>query len=282
MKIIKNAKIKDYTTYKLKGTIKKVVYPENIEELIKLLKNLKEKKHKVIGNGSNLIFTKNYNGTIIKLDNLNKVKIDDNIVKVEAGYNLIKLAIKTANNSLSGLEFASGIPATVGGAIYMNAGAYNKEMKDVVKDITIIDENGNIKTLSNIELKFGYRKSILKEKNYICLSATLELEKGKKEEILDLIKARKQRRVATQPLNYPSAGSVFTNPKDDYAGRLIEEAGLKGYKIGDAMISNKHANFIINKNEANGKDVEKLIKYVQKKIKEKYNVELKTEQEIVK
>lgn len=282
MKIIKNALIKNYTTYRLTGIIKEVVYPSNKEELIELLKNLKDKKYKVIGNGSNLIFLGDYDGTIIKLDSLNKIEIIDNIVNVEAGYNLMKLAIKTANYSLSGLEFASGIPATVGGAIYMNAGAYNKEMKDVVKEATIIDDNGNIKILSNKELKFAYRKSILKEKNYICLGATLKLEKGKKEEILDLIKSRKERRVATQPLNYPSAGSVFTNPKDDYAGRLIEEAGLKGCQIGGALVSQKHANFIINKNNASGEDVKKLIEFIQKKIKKKYGVELKTEQEIVK
>ncbi len=282
MKIIKNALIKNYTTYRLTGIIKEVVYPSNKEELIELLKNLKDKKYKVIGNGSNLIFLGDYDGTIIKLDSLNKLEIIDNIVNVEAGYNLMKLAIKTANYSLSGLEFASGIPATVGGAIYMNAGAYNKEMKDVVKEVTIIDDNGNIKILANKELKFAYRKSILKEKNYICLGATLKLEKGKKEEILDLIKSRKERRVATQPLNYPSAGSVFTNPKDDYAGRLIEEAGLKGCQIGGALVSQKHANFIINKNNASGEDVKKLIEFIQKKIKKKYGVELKTEQEIVK
>ena len=282
MKIIKNANIKDYTTYKLTGTIKEVVYPENEEELLEILKKIKNKKHKVIGNGSNLIFINNYNGTIIKLDNLNQIEINENIVKLGAGYNLIKLAIKTANHSLSGLEFASGIPGTIGGAIYMNAGAYNKEMKDIVKEATIIDENENIKTLSNKELKFAYRKSILKEKKYICLNATLILEPKEKEEILNLIKTRKQKRLATQPLNYPNAGSVFTNPKNDFAGRLIEEAGLKGYKIGDAMISEKHANFIVNHGHASGKDIKELIEFIQKQIKQKYNIELKTEQEIVK
>ena len=282
MKIVKNALVKDYTTYKLTGTIKEVIYPDNEKELVELLKKLKGKKYKVIGNGSNLIFLDNYNGTIIKLDNFNKLEMVNNIVKVGAGYSLIKLAIKTANNSLSGLEFASGIPGTVGGAICMNAGAYNKEVKDIVKDVTAMDENGNIILLTSKELKFGYRTSILKQKKYICLSATFRLEKKEKEEIIDLIKQRKQKRLATQPLNYPSAGSVFTNPKDDYAGRLIEQANLKGYKIGGAEISTKHANFIINKNKASGKDVKQLIEYVQKEIKEKYNIELKTEQEIVK
>lgn len=281
MKIVKNANIKDYTTYKLIGTIKEVVYPDNIDELIILLKKLKKKKHKVIGNGSNLIFIKDYDGTIIKLDNLNSILVEDNTITVGAGYNLMKLAIKTANLGLSGLEFASGIPATVGGAICMNAGAYNKEMKDIIKDVTVIDDNYNVITLKNKDLKFSYRNSILKEKKFICTRATIILEKKPKEEILDLIKKRKKRRIETQPLNKPSAGSVFTNPKDDYAGRLIEEAGLKGKKIGGAMISKKHANFIINSGSASGEDVKKLIELIQKEIKKKYKIKLKTEQEII-
>ena len=171
MKVVTNAPIKDYTTYKLTGTIKKVVYPENIYELIDLLNELKGQKYKVIGNGSNLIFLENYNGVIIKLNNLNKLEIKDNVITVEAGYNLMKLALKTAKLGLSGLEFASGIPATIGGAICMNAGAYNKEMKDVVREVIIIDGNLNIKKISGKKLKFSYRNSIFKEKNYICLKA---------------------------------------------------------------------------------------------------------------
>ncbi|MBR2832907.1 MAG: UDP-N-acetylmuramate dehydrogenase [Bacilli bacterium] len=282
MKVVTNAPIKDYTTYKLTGTIKKVVYPENIYELIDLLNELKGQKYKVIGNGSNLIFLENYNGVIIKLNNLNKLEIKDNVITVEAGYNLMKLALKTAKLGLSGLEFASGIPATIGGAICMNAGAYNKEMKDVVREVIIIDGNLNIKKISGKKLKFSYRNSIFKEKNYICLKATLVLEKKNKEEILELIKKRKQRRLKTQPLDKPSAGSVFTNPENDYAGRLIEEAGLKGKQIGAAVVSEKHANFIINDGSASGKDVKDLIIFIQKEIRNKYGIDLKTEQEIVK
>ena len=281
--VYENALIRDYTTYKLEGKIKKVISPDNLEDLVNLLTHLKKNKVKnqVIGNGSNLIFLKNYDGIIIKLDKFNDLEIDDNIITVGAGYSLIKLALKTAKLGLSGLEFASGIPGTIGGAIYMNAGAYKKSMSDIVTEILVIDDNLKLKTINAKDLRFKYRHSLLKEKNYICLSATMKLEKEKPEKILAIIKDRKERRKQTQPLNYPSAGSVFRNPKDDFAGRLIEELGLKGYKIGDAMISKKHANFIVNTNKAKGKDVKKLIELVQKEAKEKYNIDLILEQEYV-
>lgn len=282
-KVVENALMKDYTTYKLSGKINKVVYPENLEKLKSLLRYLKEKniKYMVIGNGSNLIFSCDYDGVLIKLDKFNIIEINDNIVKVGAGYSLIKLAMKTAREGLSGLEFASGIPGTIGGAIYMNAGAYNSSMSDVVESVLVLDNNLEIKKLSLEDMNFSYRNSILKNNNYICLEATLKLKKGKEEEILELIKNRKKRRLRTQPLEYPSAGSVFRNPPGDFAGRLIEEAGLKGININDAEVSEKHANFIINKGKASGKDVKVLILKVQKIIKEKYNVELLVEQEFV-
>lgn len=282
-KIYTNQNQKNYTTYKLSGKIKTVIYPKTIEDLKQLIKYLKEnqKKYKIIGNGSNIIFKGDYDGTIIKLDEFNKLTIQDDIVTVEAGYNLIKLAIKTANNSLSGLEFASGIPGTIGGAVYMNAGAYNKSISDILIEIKALDENQNIITLSNKDLKFSYRNSLLKTKNLICLSAKLKLTKTNKEEILKLIKKRKQKRIKTQPLNFPSAGSTFRNPKDNYAGKLIEDLNLKETKIGDAMISEKHANFIINTGNATGKEIEKLINIVKQKVKEKYNIELILEQEII-
>lgn len=281
MKTIENALIKDYTTYKLSGKIDKVVYPETTLELITILKELKNKKHKIIGNGSNLIFVGDYNGTIIKLDNFNTIKQDGTTIKVGAGVSVIGLAIISANNALTGLEFASGIPATIGGAIYMNAGAYKSQMSDVVKEITVLTENYEIKTLTNEELEFGYRTSILKHKNWVCLDATLELKEGNKEEILTIINDRKKRRLSSQPLEYPSAGSVFRNPENNYAGKLIEDLGFKGIRVGDAAISNKHANFIINLDNASGKDVKELIELIKIKVKEKYNIELIVEQEIV-
>ncbi len=282
-KTLENQNIKDYTTYKLSGKIKKVVYPNNIEELKRLIKYLNEKqvKHKILGNGSNVIFKGDYDGVIIKLDRLNSLIINDNIVTVGAGYNIMKLALKTANLGLSGLEFAAGIPGTIGGAIYMNAGAYNSSMSEIVLEIEVLDENQNLLTLTNEDLKFGYRESILKHKNYICITAKLQLQKAKSEELLKQIKERQQKRLETQPLEFPSAGSVFRNPEGTFAGKLIEDLGLKGMRIGDAMISEKHANFIVNVGNANGEDIEKLIMLVKEKVKKQYNIELKYEQEII-
>lgn len=280
---IDNALIKDYTTYKLSGTIKKIIFPDSICQLLKLLEYLKinQIKYMVAGFGSNLVFIKDYDGVVIKLDKLNELKIDGNLVTVGAGYNLMKLSIKTAKLGLSGLEFASGIPATVGGAIYMNAGAYKSDMSEIVKEITVIDDNLELKKITNKELNFGYRTSLLKEKKYICVSAMLELQLGDKDEILKLIKERKERRLKSQPLEFPSAGSVFRNPEGDYAGRLIEELGFKGKKVGDAMVSEKHANFIVNVGNASGKDVKKLIIEIQNKVKEVYGIKLIVEQEFI-
>ncbi len=281
--VYENVLQKDYTTYKLSGTIKKVIYPNSVQDLIKLLEYLNKEhlKHKIIGNGSNIIFKGNYDGIIVKLDKLNKININGEIIEVEAGYNLAKLAFKTANLGLSGLEFAAGIPGTIGGAIYMNAGAYQKEMRDIIVEALLLKENGELITFSNQNLNFGYRTSILKSKNLICLKATLKLCHGNKEDILTTIKNNQQKRLASQPLEYPSAGSVFRNPEGLCAGKLIEELNLKNVSVGDAVISDKHANFIINKGQATGSDVLKLINLVQEKVKQKYNIELICEQEII-
>jgi len=282
-KVLENQNIKDYTTYKLFGKIKTIIYPNNIEDLIELLKHLKKEKTKylVIGNGSNLILKKDYNGVIIKLDKFDQLEINDDIVTVGAGYSLMKLALKTANLGLSGLEFASGIPGTIGGALYMNAGAYNSSMSDIILETQVLDENLNIITLTNQQLNFGYRYSILKQKDYICLNAKMKLKKRNKEEILNIIKTRKEKRLQSQPLEFPSAGSVFRNPEGMYAGKLIEDLGLKGENIGDAYISEKHANFIINKGNASGEDIDKLITLIKKQVKEEYDIELINEQEII-
>lgn len=283
--VIKNADMREYTTYKAGGKALGIVIPDDVRGLIKLLKFLKENKikYKILGNGSNLIFSDSlYNGILIKLDNFNKLEFNDNYVTVGAGYPLTKLALRTARRGLTGLEFASGIPGTVGGAIYMNAGAYKMDMGYITTTVKVLDPNLEVKILTNQDLDFHYRSSFLqKVSGYICLEATLLLRKGDTEAIMEVIKDRKQRRIESQPLEYPSAGSVFRNPDGDYAGRLIEEIGYKGYSIGDAMVSLKHANFIINKGNASGDDIKKLIKEIKSKVKEKYNIELKVEQEFV-
>ncbi len=278
--------LKKYNTYKIDARAKYVCFPSNIQELKKLIEYLNKENYKyfVLGNGSNVVFAfEYYDGVIIKLDKFNKLEINDNIVTVGAGYSLIKLAMETINNSFEGLEFAAGIPGSVGGSAAMNAGAYNSSMGDVVHEVKVLDDNFNVITLTNNELEYGYRTSYLKEHtNCIVLEVVFKLKYGNKEELLNVISDRRKRRLETQPLDKPSAGSVFRNPEGMYAGALIEEAGLKGYSINGASVSEKHANFIVNNGNATGLDIERLIYYIKNKILEKYNVELKFEQIIIK
>ncbi len=277
--------LKDHTTYKVGGKAICAVTPDDYEKLIILLKYLDESniKYKVLGNGSNVIFNStDYDGVIIKLDNFNSLKILNNKIIVGAGYPINKLAIRVSRLGLTGLEFATGIPGTVGGAVYMNAGAYKTDMGYIVTSVKVITPDYKIKTLSNKELDFHYRTSFLqKNKGYICLEALITLIKGNTKDIMELIEERKIRRLETQPLEYPSAGSVFRNPEGDFAGRLIEEIGYKGKSIGGAKVSEKHANFIINTGNAKGEDIKKLISEIKSKVKEKYNIDLKVEQEFV-
>lgn len=278
--VINNADINGFCTYKLSGKIKKVVYPEDEQELWNIIKE--SEKYQVIGNGSNLIFTHDYDGVIIKLDKFDNLDIDGEFVTVSAGYSLPKLSLVLASKGLTGFEFASGIPGTIGGAMYMNAGAYGSAMSDVVVSTQVLDtETGKVKKLMVNELLFGYRKSIFSDRRFICLSATMKLCAGDKDEILSLIKSRRDKRMEMQPLEYPSAGSVFRNPDGDYAGRLIEGAGLKNKHVGDAYVSAKHANFIVNKGSASGEDVKRLAMMIQKEVKDKYDIDLIQEQEYV-
>ena len=270
--IKENVSLKTLTTLKVGGISKYVFYPKNVTSLKKALTLFKENNinYKIFGNGSNIIPSdKIYDGVIIKLSSLNNLKINDEVIEVEAGYSLMKLAKEVIKLGLSGLEWANGIPGTIGGAVYMNAGAYKQDMSFVLEKITALDENMNIVTLNKDELDFSYRHSRLMEENLICLSATLKLEKKDISLIEEVVNKRKEKRMETQPLEYPSAGSVFRNPFNDFAGRLVEECNLKGKQIGGAMISLKHANFIINKDNATGKDVLDLINLAKKEVKEK-------------
>lgn len=284
-KVLEDYTLKEHTTYKVGGKAICAVVPEDEKKLITLLSYLKEKniKYMVLGNGSNVIFNDSgYNGVIIKLDNFNHLNIINNKIVVGAGYPLNKLALRVSRLGFTGMEFAAGIPGTVGGAVYMNAGAYKSDMGYILTSVKVLTPDYEIKTMKNNELDFHYRTSFLqKNKGYICLEATITLIKGNSEEIMEIINERKKRRVETQPLEYPSAGSVFRNPEGDFAGRLIEEIGYKGKSIGGAQVSEKHANFIINTGNATGEEVKELINDIKKKIKEKYNIELKVEQEFV-
>ena len=190
--------------------------------------------------------------------------------------------MKVSRLGLTGMEFATGIPGTVGGAVYMNAGAYKSDMGYIVTEVKAINENLEIVTLYNKDLKFKYRSSFFQtHKNYICIEATIKLKYGSKKLIKEVIEDRRQKRISTQPLEYPSAGSVFRNPENDYAWRLINVCGLKGYRIGGAMVSEKHANFIINVGNAKGEDIRNLILYVKDTVKKETGVDLKVEQEFV-
>ena len=277
--VYENADLKKYTTYKVGGKADYLVLPYDIEALIKLLKYLDHNniKHKVIGNGSNLIFLGDYNGVLIKLD----IEINDEYIKAGAGASLICLALKCSKLGLTGMEFATGIPGTVGGAVYMNAGAYNESMSDIIESVKVLDDNYNIKELTNHDLMFNYRDSLLQHKKYICLEVNIKLNKGDIDSILELIEKRKQKRIETQPLEYPSAGSVFRNPEGESAWKLVEGIGYKGKSIGGAKVSEKHANFIINAGNADGKDIKELIDEIKKEVKIKYNIDLKAEQEFV-
>lgn len=284
-KIVEKVPLKEHTTYKVGGVASCFIYPENVKQLITLLKYAKENniKRKVLGNGSNTLFSDNkYEGIIIKLDKFDYVEVKKTIIVVGAGYNLMKLAQLAARKSLAGLEFASGIPGTIGGAVYMNAGAYKSDMGYIVKRVKVLTPDYRVITMTNKELDFHYRSSFFqKNKDYICLEATLGLAKGKKEELYEVNRERKKRRLESQPLEYPSAGSVFRNPEGLFAGKLIEDLGLKGLTKGGAQISTKHANFIINIGNAKAKDIKELIDFTKEAVLDRYNVELKCEQEFV-
>ena len=280
-----NASLKNYNTYRINASCSYLVFPKNIEELQVILQELKAKniKYFILGNGSNIILSmEHYDGVIIKLDNLNEIEYHDDQVTIGAGYSLIKASLNTIEHGLSGLEFASAIPGAVGASVAMNAGAYNSDMSEVVKEVKVLTDKCEIKTLKNEELEFTYRDSFLKKnKEYIVLSATFKLKKGNIAEMKAQVEERRKKRMLTQPLEFPNAGSVFRNPENAFAGELIEKSNLKGYNINGAEVSTKHANFIVNKGEAKGKDIISLIEKIQKEVKENYNVDLKLEQIIV-
>lgn len=284
-KIEKDISLSTLTTYKTGGIAKLVVYPNNINNLKQMLKLIHKYniKYFILGKGSNTLFSdKEFNGVIIKLDKLNNFKIKQTEIYVESGMILSELVQASVKNELTGLEFAIGIPGTIGGAIYMNAGAYGNNMSNIVKSVIVLNEKFQIKELPLEKLKFDYRYSIFQDnKNLICIAANIKLEHGNHDEIASKIKENLLKRKNSQPLEYPSAGSVFRNPEGNYAGKIIEELGLKGKNIGGAEISTKHANFIINKNNASSSDILNLIKLVQKEVKDKYKIDLKLEQQLV-
>lgn len=279
--------LKSHTTFKIGGNCIALIEPREISDIIEAVKICRKNSIKffVIGNGSNLLVPdEGYNGVIIKLKGeFSTIQVEGEYLIVNSGAKLSEVYTVAYENSLTGFEFASGIPGTIGGAIYMNAGAYGGEMKDIVESVQVLDlDNFELRELKNEELEFSYRKSIIQRKNYIVTTIKLKLQKGNKEEIKAVYEDLRERRNSKQPLNFGSAGSTFKRPEGHFASKLIEDAGLKGYHINDAWVSEKHSGFVVNKGNASYKEVMELIEYVQKVVFEKFGVKLETEVRILK
>lgn len=281
-----NVSLKDYNTYKVGGYAKYLCHPYSLDSLKDLITYLKENriKYLVIGNGSNVIFSDDvFDGVIIKLNKLDDIVFDGVYVTASAGVMLPKLAMDSINHNLAGLEWATGIPGTVGGSTVGNAGAYKSCMFDYILEVTVLDDDNKIKVLNKSEIQYEYRHTSFKDnRKYIILSVKMKLEKGDKEQSLEKVKTRLEKRKLSQPLEYPSAGSVFRNPENDAAGRIIEfEAKLKGKTIGGAKVSEKHANFIINIGGAKSSDIKELITLVHDEVLKTTNIDLIVEQEFI-
>ncbi len=280
MEIKKNELMKNHTSFKIGGPADEFCAVKTAREIAEMIEYAKEKgiPYTVIGNGSNLLVSdKGIRGLVIKIARgFDYAEVSGEEINAESGILLSRLANVALGNNLSGMEFASGIPGTLGGAIYMNAGAYGGEMKDIVESVIYL-ENGEIKTACEDELAFGYRKSMFALKNAVIISAKISLKKAKHAEIKAKMEDFKERRTSKQPLSMPSAGSVFKRPERHFAGKLIEDAGLKGFSVGGAEVSEKHSGFIVNTGGATAQDVLDLIDHIQKTVYEKSGVRLETE-----
>ncbi|WP_010270124.1 UDP-N-acetylmuramate dehydrogenase [Paenibacillus senegalensis] len=276
--VLANEPMAPHTYWKIGGPADALVIPETKEQLVSIVRLAKEKQIPwfVLGKGSNLLVTdKGIRGIVIKLsDALDYARFEDNIVYAGAAFSLIKLAILANKRGLSGLEFAGGIPASIGGAVFMNAGAHGSEMSRILKQAEVLQDNGEWAILQNEELQYSYRHSILQERSAIVTEAVLELVPGDPKKITEAYAVNRERRLKTQPLSLAVAGSVFRNPPGHYAAQLIEASGLKGKRVGGAEISTLHANFIINTGQATAEDVLTLIDHIQKVIGQKYDVKL--------
>ena len=286
-RILFNEPMKKHSTFKIGGPAECLIKVENKEELKEIL-NLVNKNNMpltILGNGSNiLVLDKGIPGitVIIKIEGIEILEENGHIkIIVGAGEKIAKLGRIFLQKEITGFEEISGIPGTIGGAVRMNAGAHGKEMKDIVKKVKCLDYNGNEKVFSNEEMEFSYRKSKLKKEKYIVTEVELELQKGNKEEINKEMEEYKEYRKEKQPIEFPSAGSTFKRGEDFITAKLIEEAGLKGYSIGDAEVSTKHSGFIINKGNATANDVLQLIEYVKEKVYKKFQKKIELEIEII-
>ena len=270
-----------HTTFRVGGPADFFVTPKAKEEVRGVIRICKEAgmPYYIIGNGSNLLVSDaGYRGVIVQIyKEMNEVKVEGDLVKAQAGALLSGIAAKALGAELSGFEFASGIPGTIGGACVMNAGAYGGEMKDVLESVTVLTGEGKIIELGRNELELGYRTSVIAKKGYIVLGAVLKLERGDGEKIKTYMDELKEKRVTKQPLEYPSAGSTFKRPEGYFAGKLIEDAGLRGFQVGGAQVSEKHCGFVINRDHATAADIMELMRQVQIRVKENSGVDLEPE-----
>lgn len=279
--ILTEEPMKKHTTFRIGGPADFLVLPRTSQEIAEVTALCRREGEPwyVIGNGSNLLVSdKGVRGVVIRLlHNFNKIEVRDEEVHAQAGAVNAAVARKALDAGLTGFEFAAGIPGTTGGAVVMNAGAYGGEMKDILKEVTVLDEDGRVCTLAAEELELGYRTSIMARKGYIVLDICMKLEKGDPESIRARMEELREKRITRQPLEYPSAGSTFKRPEGYFAGKLIMDAGLRGFTVGGAQISEKHCGFVINKGGATAEDVVNLMEETKKIVMEKFGVVLEPE-----
>ena len=273
--------MKSHTTFRIGGPAEVFIMPKSVKQVQMAVKICQEEQipYFILGNGSNLLVSdRGYRGVIIQMDrNMGEIQVEGTEIQAAAGALLSSIAVAARREFLTGFEFAGGIPGTLGGAVVMNAGAYGGEIKDVLKEVTVMDGDGKIFTLPASELEMGYRTSIIKTAGYLVLSARITLSRGKEEDIKARTRELSEMRTQKQPLDYPSAGSTFKRPEGYFAGKLIMDSGLRGYSVGGAMVSEKHCGFVINKGNATAEDVVSLMKHVTEVVQEKYGVTLEPE-----
>ena len=279
--VLKDEAMKKHITFRVGGPADYFVIPKTVEEVCDVVKLCREENvpYYIIGNGSNLLVGDGgYRGVVIQMfKELSDIKVEGNIIMAQAGCRLSQIANEALKAGLGGFEFAAGIPGTLGGAVIMNAGAYGGEMKDVLETVTVLTKEGKVEVLRKEELGLGYRRSKVADDEDIVLGATIRLEPKAQEEIKAVMDDLRDRRVSKQPLEYPSAGSTFKRPEGYFAGKLIQDSGLRGFSVGGAQVSEKHCGFVINKGEATAKDIMELINSVTEKVKEDSGVTLEPE-----
>lgn len=269
-----------HTTFRVGGPARCLVSVKTKEQLLKLIPYLQltDQDYFVLGNGSNLLVgDKGYPGIIVKIGGMGTVSVEGDKIRTSAGALLSEVSAVARDNGLAGMEFASGIPGTVGGGIVMNAGAYDGEMRQIVDSVEVMNRNGEIMVLDNDTMEFGYRSSVMKDRSFIALEAVLQLQKGNPEEIAAKMKELSEKRKEKQPLEYPSAGSTFKRPDGYFAGKLIMDTGLRGFGIGGAKVSDKHCGFIVNAGNATAADIREVIEEVRRRVKERFGVSLEKE-----